>query len=422
MKYTFLFDYIHKWFDFTEWYQRKDYLDTIKLSLWSNVIKILSGLRRVGKSYILKQLIQELLKEWDVSLSSIFYLHLEDDRIFNIGLDELREIWESYYEHYYQWWVIYAFFDEIQNIHWREKFIRNLQEQFAEKIQIFITWSNSNLLSSELSTILTGRYIEYTVYPFSFSDFLHIKQIDVSEFDPKKYEYFDEYLKYWWLPEVIKIQDHEIKQNYLKTLSESIIFKDIVQRYQIKKTQLLESLLVFVYKTTCSNLSINSIVKYLKQEFPTLDYETINSYLNYIDNTFLINKVSSINDKTKHILKGKNKFYSIDTGIRNAFSYNYDREKILETFVFIELRRRGYQVQNIEWDGFEIDFIAQKGEATLLIQVAYTLYEESTLAREIGALQKTWLHYPKIILTMDKEEKEIDGIKIMHITDFLERI
>lgn len=419
MKYNFLFDYIHKWFIINTWYERKDYLWKIKDSIWTNTIKVLSWIRRVWKSYLLKQTIKYLINEKKVNLDNIFYLHLEDDRLVNIWLEELREIWEEYKINFYKTWVVYAFFDEIQNINWWEKFIRNLQETFWTDIQIFITWSNSNLLSSELSTVLTWRYIEFEIFPFSFKDFLDIKEIDLSEFDPKKYELFEEYLKYWGLPEVIRINDEEIKVNYIKTLVESIVFKDIVQRYNIKKTQFLESLLIFIYKTTCSNLSINSIVKYLKQEFKTLDYETVNSYIDNLSNTFLINNLPSIADKTKHILKWKNKFYAIDTWIRNIYSNNFDIEKIFETFVFIELKRLWYEIQNVEWDDFEIDFIAKRWNDVKMFQVSYTLKDENTLKREINAFKKSNMLYEKVILTMDKEEKNINGVKVINIVDFV---
>ncbi|MDD4151260.1 MAG: ATP-binding protein [Candidatus Gracilibacteria bacterium] len=419
MKYKFLFEYIHKGFRVNNGYIRNDYITKIILSIGSNTIKVLSGVRRVGKSYILKQTIDHLIKEKNININNIFYIHLEDERLNNISINQLREIWEEYKSYYYKSGVIYAFFDEIQNISSWEKFIRNLQETFEDNIQIFITGSNSNLLSSELSTVLTGRYIKFEIYPFSFSDYLGLKNIVLSEFDSRKYELFEDYIKYGSLPEVIKINDNEIKTNYLKSLTESIIFKDIVQRYNIKKTQFLESLLIYIYKTTCSNLSINSIVKYLKQEYKTLDYETVNSYIDNITNTFLINNLPSIADKTKHILKGKNKFYAIDTGIRNIYSNNFDIEKILETFVFIELKRQGYEVQNIEGDNFEIDFIAKKDNDIKLIQVSYTLTSQSTFEREINALKKSNLSYEKIILTMDKINNNIDGIKIINIVDFI---
>lgn len=418
MKYWFLFDYIHKWLNIQTWYNRVWYLDKIKSSIWSNTIKVISGIRRVGKSYILKQTINFLLKEQKIDLSNIFYIHFEDERLLSFTISELRQVWEYYLENYYKSWTIYIFLDEIQNLKAWEKFVRNIQENFGEKVQIFITGSNSNMLSSELSTILTWRYIEFEIYPFSFDEFIDFKQIKLTDFDPKRYELFEEYLKYGWLPEVIKIQDIETKQNYLKTLIESIIFKDIVQRYNIKKTQFLESLLIYIYKTTCSNLSINSIVKYLKQDFKTLDYETVNSYIDKIENTFLINQLASRADKTKHILKGKNKFYAIDTGVRNIYSNNFDIEKILENFVFIELKRRWYEVFCIEWNDFEIDFFA-KNKNKKLVQVSFTLKDELTLQRELKALQTTSMQYEKIIITMDRENKDINGIKIVNIVDWV---
>jgi len=280
MNYEFLFDYIHKWFNYNLWYKREFYLNKILKTVDDNTVKIISGIRRVGKSYILKQIISHLIKQ-NTHLNNIFYLHLEDERLLNIEIKDLRDIFEYFLKSYYKTWTIYIFLDEIQNIKSWEKFVRNLQETYNWDIQIFITWSNSNLLSSELSTILTGRYIDFTIYPFSFKEYLDIKNITLSKIDPKKYDFFNDYLTFWWLPEVIKIQEEEMKINYLKTLIQSIIYKDVVQRYNIKKTLFLDNLLKYIYSTTCSNLSINSILKYLKQDLKTLDYETINN--KYID-------------------------------------------------------------------------------------------------------------------------------------------
>lgn len=417
MNYQFLFDYILKWFNFETWYKRSTYIEKINKSIWNNTIKVLSGIRRVGKSYILKQIIKDLL-DTGVNLNNIFYIHLEDERLLNIDVNTLREIFEYYKTNFYKNWVMYVFLDEIQNITYWEKFVRSLQETYSQNIQIFITGSNSNLLSQELSTVLTWRFIEFNIYPFSFQEFLDIKQIKLDKIDPIKYELFNEYLIYGWLPEIIRIQDNEIKKNYLKSLVESIIFKDIVQRYNIKKTQFLESLLIYIYNTTCSNLSINSIVKYLKQEFKTLDYETVNSYIDNISNTFLLNKLSSLWDKTKHILKWKNKFYAIDTGIRNVYSGNYDLEKIIENFVFIELKRRWYELNCIESLDFEIDFFAQSWLDKKLFQVSYTIKDPQTYERELKWFLKTKDQYEKILLTLDKTNTQDKWIKIINLVDW----
>ena len=161
----------------------------------------------------------------------------------------------------------YVFLDEIQNVNWWEKFVRTLNEKYSKKAHIFITWSNSNLLSSELSTLITWRYIELQVFPFSFTNYLEIKNIKISStLDNKKIDYFEDYIYYWWLPEILNISSNEIKQNYITTLIDSILYKDIIIRYKLRKTLFLSSLLKFIYSNTCSLFSINSIVKYLKQD------------------------------------------------------------------------------------------------------------------------------------------------------------
>ncbi len=417
MNYEFLFDYIRKWFNTQLWYKRKFYLDKILKTIWDNTIKVISWIRRVWKSYILRQIIANLIEN-NISLNNIFYIHLEDERLEKIELNDLREIWDSFLIKYYKDWTIYVFLDEIQNIESWEKFVRSLQEKYQEKIQIFITWSNSNLLSSELSTILTWRYIDFVVYPFSFKEYLELKNITITSIDPKKYELFNDYLSFWWLPEVVKISEWEIKNNYLKTLVQSIIFKDIVQRYNIKKTKFLEDLLKYIYSTTCSNLSINSILKYLKQDYKTLDYETVNSYIEYITNTFLINNLSSIWDKTKHILKWKNKFYSIDTWIRNIYSQNFDIEKNIENFVFIELKRRWYELNFLEWNGFEIDFFTNSMQDKRYFQVSYSIKEEKTFLREVKPFFQVEEQYKKVLLTLDNETKDYKWVEIKNIIDW----
>jgi predicted AAA+ superfamily ATPase len=203
------------------------------------------------------------------------------------------------------------------------------------------------------------------------------------------------------LPEVIKISDKETKKNYIKTLVEAIIFKDIVQRYNIKKTEFLENLLKYTYATTTSNLSINAILKYLKQEYKTLDYETVNSYLDYATTTFLLRNLQSIGDKTKYLLKGKNKFYGIDTGIRNVFSNNFDISKQLENFVYIELLRRGNTLNFLDGSDYEIDFVANNGTTKQFFQVATTIKDEKTFLREVQPFFQVKQQYKKTLLTLD---------------------
>jgi predicted AAA+ superfamily ATPase len=193
-------------------------------------------MRRVGKSYILRQIISHLLGR-GVSIANILYIHTEDERLSGIDVSTLRDIWETYLSTYTPTGTIYLMLDEIQNIPNWEKLIRSLTEQYAENIQIYITGSNSNLLSSELSTVLTGRYIEYTIYPLSYTEYLGMRDISVSTIDPRRYSALAEYIQYGGLPEMVRIPDTDTRKNYILSLVQSIIFRDVVQRYSIKKTQ-----------------------------------------------------------------------------------------------------------------------------------------------------------------------------------------
>jgi len=418
MNYEVFFDYIQEWF----WdlgFIRKDYLKKLEILDKVNVIKVITWIRRVWKSFILKQFIDNLLKNW-LKKENIFYLHLEDYRFWvNPDLKLLGEIFEFYITNIYKDWDFYVFLDEIQNVLNWEKFIRTINERYWTKAHIFITGSNSNLLSSELSTLLTWRFISLQVFPFSFKDFLDFNWYKInSKIDTKKIDYFQEYITFWALPEILKINDENTKKNYLLSLVDSILFKDIIVRYKLRKTSFISALLKYVYSTTCSFLSINNILKYLKQEIKTLDYETVDSYINYLKNSFLINELQAVSFKTKEILKTNRKFYSYDLGIRNIYSGNYDIEKILENYVYIELKRRWYEINVVLGKDYEIDFFAMNDKEKLYIQVSYTLKDKKTYEREIKPLLKQKDNYQKIILTMDENEFEDKGIYVKNIINW----
>ena len=418
MNYNIFFDYIQKWF----WdlgFTRGDYLKKLEIFDKANVVKVITWLRRVGKSYILKQFMTRIVENW-FKRENIFYLHLDDYRLGdNVDLKLLWKVFEYFLGNIYSWWDFYIFLDEIQNISWWEKFIRTVQEKYNNTVHIFITWSNSNLLSSELSTLLTWRFVNLEVYPFSFQDYLDFKNIKLnSSLDTKKFEYFQDYLYFWALPEILKIDDKNTKTNYLLTLIDSILYKDIIMRYRLRKTSFLWALLKFIYSTTCSLFSINSILKYLKQDIKNLDYETVDNYITYLKNTYLINEVYSMNSKTKEILKSYRKFYSFDLGLRNVFSNNYDIEKMLENYVYLELKRRWYNVFVLNSKDYELDFFAIKEGKKVYFQVAYTLKGEKTYQREITPLLKQRDNYEKIILTMDEVDTEDRWVLIKNIINF----
>ena len=418
MKKEIFFDYILKWF----WelgFLRKSYLEELEILDKSNVIKVITWMRRVWKSFILKQFIDEKIESW-VKKENIFYLHLEDYRFWNKpDLKQLWELFNYFLEKIYKWWDFYIFLDEIQNVDSWEKFVRTINEKYQNSAHIFITWSNSNLLSSELSTLLTWRFISLQVFPFSFKDYLEFKNLELkSSLDTKKIDYFEEYIKYWSLPEILKIDDENIKSNYLKTLVDSILFKDIITRYKLRKTTFISSLLKFIYTNTCSILSINSILKFLKQDIKSLDYETVDNYISYLENSFLINKIDSKNSKTKEILKSNKKYYSYDLGIRNIYSNNFDIEKILENYVYLELQRKWYKVWVINNPNYEIDFFAEKNDEKIYFQVSYTIKNKETYNREIKPFLLQKDNYKKVILTLDEEEREDRWIFIKNIINW----
>ena len=418
MNLEILFDYIQEGF----WdlgFVRKDYLKKLEILDNANVVKVITWIRRVWKSFILKQFIDNLSKK-GFKKENIFYLHLEDYRLgLNPDLKILWDIFDFYIKTIYQGWDFYVFLDEIQNVNWWEKFIRTINEKYWNQAHIFITWSNSNLLSTELSTLLTWRFVNLQVYPFSFKDFLKFKWYEInSKLDTNKVDYFQEYITFWALPEILKIEDENTKNNYILTLVDSILFKDIIARYKLRKVNFISALLRYIYSTTCSFLSVNSILKYLKQEIKTLDYETVDSYLTYLENSFLINKLQAISSKTKEILKLNRKFYSYDLWIRNIYSNNYDIEKILENYVYLELKRRWYELYVISDSDYEIDFFAKNKNEKIYFQVSYTLKDKKTYEREVKSLLKQKDNYRKIILTMDENEFEDRGIEVRNIINW----
>ena len=418
MNKSILFDYIDKWFKELGYF-RYEYLDKLEKYDWVNLVKVITWIRRVWKSYILKQFINRKIEKW-LKKENIFYLHLEDYRLWEKpDLKTLSETFDYFIDNFYKNWDFYIFLDEIQNIKWWEKFIRTINEKYQDKAHIFITWSNSNLLSSELSTLLTGRFIKLQVHPFSFIDYLKFNNIKLHwPLDNKKIDYFEKYTKFWGLPEILKIKDEDTKQNYLSSLIDSILYKDIVNRYKLRKAWFMSSLLKFIYSTTCSLFSVNSILKYLKQDIKSLDYETVDKYIWYLENSFLVNKLNSINPKTKMILKWNKKLYSYDLWLRNMFSHNFDIEKIIENYVFIELKRRWYSIKIINHANYEVDFFAENKIEKIYFQVSYTIKKQKTYDREINPLLKQKDNYKKYILTLDEWEKEDRWIIIKNIIDW----
>lgn len=394
--------------------RREIYLNKIRPYMNKNIIKVISGIRRCGKSTILQQIIQDL-KEEGIKDENIILINFELKRYFNIKtITELDDLINNLIKN--KSVKNYLFFDEIQEVENWEKLINSYLAE--ENYDIYITGSNAKLLSGELSTYLTGRFVEIRIYPFSYIEFLDYKKIDYKRYDKEKT--FNEYLKYGGMPSALEFQENK-KIQYLTDLYNSIILKDIVKRNEIRDINLLDRILRFIMANIGQLFSANSIVKYLKKDKVNPSVNTIYNYLSYMEEACLINKVKKEDLVGKKILNHSEKFYLVDLGFREAIYGNNEKDigQSLENIVYIELLRRGYNVTFGKFRTKELDFVCKNGEEIIYIQVSYILAEENTIKREFEPLLKIHDNYPKYVITMDRFDRSKEGIKHINMINFL---
>ena len=318
----------------------------------------------------------------------------------------------------------YLFLDEIQNVENWEISINSYYKSFD--IDIFITGSNSKLLSKELATLLTGRYIEIRMYPFSFKEFLLYKHEigAASIFDSQLYtdleNLFEEYLQYGGMPAVISAEAED-KLVVLRDLYSSIFLYDVVERYQIRNMGLLKRITNFLIENVGNLISANSIYKYLKQSKLGLTPNTIYNYLEYLENANFISKVTREDVIGLNEINYSEKYYLIDLGFYKSLleEKQENRGHLIENLVYLELLRHGYKITIGTMGDMEVDFIARKGNEKIYIQVAYTIADEKTANREFKPLMRIPDNYPKYILTTDKEDKSRMGIMHLNVITFL---
>ncbi len=372
-------------------FDRKFYTNQINQLLNKNNILIISWQRRTWKSFI----INAFLKYYKINLDNVFYLNKEID-VFNQikNAEDLENLFQSYQNQHQK--IEYIIIDEIQDIQQWELFVREKQAQ--KKYFIIITWSNSKLLSWELATYLTWRFVDITVFPMTYSEILNFKKVENTN------QEFIKYLKYWWLPEVVLENNELLKENYIKNLKNSIILKDIVSRYNIKNYWLLEKILQFLSNNIWSTTSLRKIEKYFQKDKISISLSTISNYIKYLTNSFLIKECEKIDLIWKKILEYNSKYYFNDLGIRNSIYYNFDFDiwKLLENYVFNILIKNWFDVYvwNKQW--IEIDFVAIKNWIKKYFQVAYLIPNQDTYNREFWNLLKIKDNYEKIVLSMDE--------------------
>lgn len=396
---------------------RGSYLSVIKKSLDNRLIKVITGQRRAGKSYIIRQLIDSLIKELNIDGKNIFYLNRELYEFESIKTErDLFELIETYKARYKPEGKVYYFIDEVQEIENWEKLVVSISQDHSQNAEILITGSNSSLLSGELATKLTGRYVSFEIFPFTYREFLdYIKQQNARQ-------NFIKYLRTSGLPEVLKIQDRDITRFYFKSLKDTILLQDIIGRYNIRDAALLDDLFLFVLHNIGNLTSIPSIIKYFRSKNRKTDYSTLSNYLSYIEKSYIIHSSPRYFIKNKETLSGERKYYVNDLGFRNYLYPNLENEIAsgLENIVYIHLLKAGYDVYTGFGRNFEIDFLAIKPDTRMYIQVTYLLESKATIEREFGAFDYVNDFHPKYVVSMDEIQiQDYRGIRHLPLWDFL---
>ena len=392
------------------------YLNKIMPFVDTPFVKILTGVRRCGKSTILKLIIQKLKEERNVN----------DEQILNYRFDSMefedmtaKELYQELKSKILKEKKTYLFLDEIQEIDGWEKVINSLVSDYD--VDIYITGSNSRMMSSEISTYLTGRYIIFPIYTLSFEEYLTFKKSYTNLKDMK--QEFSQYVRLGGFP-ATHLQDYSQDEVYtiVKDIYNSTIFSDIVRRNQIKKVDQLERIVKYTFNNIGNTFSARAISNYLKSEQRRIDNETVYSYLEKLQKAYILHKCSRYDLQGKEILKTQEKFYLADVSLKYAvLGYNVDSvASSLENIVYLELRRRGYDVYIGKMKDKEIDFVATNQNDKIYVQVTQEIKSEKTQKREYDQLLEIKDNYPKyVVMANDFASGNYQGIKTMNITDFL---
>lgn len=395
---------------------RPIYVDKIMAYANAPFVKILTGIRRCGKSTILRMLMEEMKKRG-----------VRDDQILHYSFDSLEyediKTAKALFTYLKQYLcpegMTYLFLDEIQEVDSWEKVVNSLMTDY--NVDIYVTGSNSRMMSSEISTYLTGRYIAFRIFPLSFSEYMIFRKEYTEVLD--SHAELANYLRLGGFP-AVHLQKYTPNEVYtiVKDIYNSTIFTDIVKRNQIRKVGQLERIVKFAFDNVGRTFSAASISKYLKSENRSIDNETVYNYLSKLESAYILHRCSRFDIQGKEILKTQEKFYLADPALRySVLGYSSDSvAAMLENVIYLELLRRGYEVYVGKLDNTEIDFIAVKQENKVYIQVAQEIGSPETERREYGRLLDIRDNYPKYVLRTDAfAGGNYEGIKTMHIADFL---
>ena len=390
--------------------ERYEYLEELKKWKDKDLIKVITGIRRCGKSTLFELYIDHLKK-----------CGIKDDHIISINLEFPEYDFKDYKELYNYVNskikdndMYYVFLDEVQVVDKFEKAVDGLY--IKKNVDEYITGSNANLLSGELATLLSGRYIEIKMLPLSFKEYANYVQAETLE------RLYINYINKSSMPYALKLDGQDEVDKYLDSIYNTIIVKDIATRKKISDTAILKSIASFMFSSVGSVLSVKKIADTLTSNGRSISVHTVESYLDSLVESFIFNKVSRYDIKGKQYLQSGDKYYATDVTMRYALlgRRNIDLGHILENVVYLELVRRNYKVYIGKTGDKEVDFVAENSKGTIYFQVAYTVRDEKTLERELSALESINDHYPKFILTMDQDpEVDYNGIRKINVLDWL---
>ena len=395
--------------------ERKEYLDQLIRFKDKDLIKVVTGIRRCGKSTLFELFIN-YLKENGIKNDQIITLNLEDA---DYNFDNYKELYDYVNKKVDSEKQYYVFLDEVQNVPMFQKAVDSLY--IKKNVDVYITGSNAYLLSGELATLLSGRYVEIKMLPLSFREYLSAFDLTVKS----KYEYFLDYMRNGGMPGNIPIiQDNPNDlDTYLEGIFTTVVYKDIIARNNITDRMLLESVLRFMFDSIGSPISTKKISDTLTSKGISTSNHTVENYISAFLDSFLIYKAERFDVKGKNILARDYKYYVVDQGLRSYLlgkKADSDMGHILENIVYLELLRRGYKVYVGKVDDLEVDFVCENREGLRYYQVALSVRDDTVLERELKSLQKTGDHYPKCLLTLDMDlETDYDGISKINVIDWL---
>ena len=395
--------------------ERKEYLEKLKNFKDKDLIKVITGIRRCGKSTLFDLFIN-YLKEMGISDEQIIKINLED---VDYNFKDYKELYDYINKKIDSKQQYYVFIDEVQNVPLFQKAVDSLY--IKKNVDVYITGSNAYLLSGELATLLSGRYVEIKMLPLSFKEYL-------SAFTDKtksNYEYFLDYMRNGGMPgniSIIKDSPNDLDM-YLEGIFTTVVYKDIITRNNITDKMLLESILRFIFDSIGSPISTKKISDTLTSKGMSTSNHTVENYILAFIDSFLIYKAERFDVKGKNLLVRDYKYYVVDQGLRSYLlgkKADSDMGHILENIVYLELLRRGYKVYVGKVDDLEVDFVAENRSGLKYYQVALTVRDEKVLERELKSLQRTGDHYPKYLLTLDMDlEADYDGITKINVIDWL---